>query len=542
MKPQNIFLVILLGLVIIYSTITATAQQTTNSDCKCSDEQHFLNGTCTNEEKSCFTELTPGIGFQPVCGCDGLTYSNECTASFYGIKNTTKGACLTSSGLIKCNFHSDCQAGICPDGSKFFQFLCDSGFCVKSMASELDCNNITSSSGACSTDKECPKGFCPNGQTYLAYSCLNGQCNQINYFADPCFDISSSPSSGQIRLNKNFNGIWKARLTKPAKTSSSSTSGSNDCVICAQLFPVCNSDEVLIPQNCNECANCSEKSNSVKSPEPPQPLKPTLFHIDDGFKGSRILTLNLCVKDGLLDGTITQNGVVENSQIIFQDLISANEVSILIEQGSKIILKLTGSRALSGTFSDGHTFEARKTSSLKRCSRSTSGGTSPCSPKGNCRGKNGKELNCPNGTFCSGLPAYGCYPPNCPVPVCCSYGTRIKTTGEEKNIAAIKKGDLVISDENKPVKVIKTSKVEVKDHNVLKIKLNDATILEISPNHPIGDGRLFKDLMIGDKIDSRMVVETNLIPYKYKYTYDILPDSKSGNYYANGVFIGSTLK
>jgi hypothetical protein len=33
-----------------------------------------------------------------------------------------------------------------------------------------------------------------------------------------------------------------------------------------------------------------------------------------------------------------------------------------------------------------------------------------------------------------------------------------------------------------------------------------------------------------------------IVPYGHPYTYDILPASKSGTYFAAGVLIGSTLK
>ncbi len=118
----------------------------------------------------------------------------------------------------------------------------------------------------------------------------------------------------------------------------------------------------------------------------------------------------------------------------------------------------------------------------------------------------------------------------------------IRTVTAEKKISNLKVGDIVLSDNGKPVRIAKITKVEAKNHKVMKIKFNDGTSFEGSAEHPTADGRLFKDLKTGDKIDGRTVVETKLIPYKYSHTYDILPDSKTGNYYANGVLIGSTLK
>ncbi len=125
---------------------------------------------------------------------------------------------------------------------------------------------------------------------------------------------------------------------------------------------------------------------------------------------------------------------------------------------------------------------------------------------------------------------------------CLSLDTKIKTTEIKKRISDIQEGDIVLSDAEKPAKVIKIAKVKVADHKLLRVLLNDGTVLELSPGHPTADGRKFNDLKKGDELDGRSVVKTSIVPYGYDYTYDILPDSKTGNYYANGVLIGSALK
>jgi len=66
-------------------------------------------------------------------------------------------------------------------------------------------------------------------------------------------------------------------------------------------------------------------------------------------------------------------------------------------------------------------------------------------------------------------------------------------------------------------------------------------VLEISGVHPTADGRTFADLHSGDDLDGVRVVGASVIPYAHDATYDILPDSDTGTYFAAGVLIGSTL-
>jgi Kazal-type serine protease inhibitor domain len=39
--------------------------------------------------------------YKPVCGCDGITYSNGCYAYVAGIKSYTQGACDGSGGEVR---------------------------------------------------------------------------------------------------------------------------------------------------------------------------------------------------------------------------------------------------------------------------------------------------------------------------------------------------------------------------------------------------------------------------------------------------------
>ena len=353
-----------------------------------------------------------------------------------------------------------------------------------------------------------------------------------------------------------------------------SYSSSSECIICTQVIPNCSSNEILVPQTCNDCAHCVSTSSTSSSGCPQvqtdcagepfgckssfgiydpkickcvcpdsQSSSGDLITLNKKFSGvwksSKIIILKLCAKNNKLEGTVNITGDIENGIIVSQNIISNKEIDISTNSGKSLKLILIDARHLNILFS-GQTFELRKTRPSKNCSSANSG--KDCSPKGSCHGENGGKLSCPPGTKCSGLPAYGCYPPGCPVPICLSPDTKIKTDGVQKRIADIREGEIVLTDHGKAVRVKKISKTQVKNHKILKVLLSDGTVLEISPGHPTADGRKLKELKMGDILDGRMVVETKFIPYIYSHTYDILPDSKTGHYYANGVLIGSSLK
>jgi hypothetical protein len=64
----------------------------------------------------------------------------------------------------------------------------------------------------------------------------------------------------------------------------------------------------------------------------------------------------------------------------------------------------------------------------------------------------------------------------------------------------------------------------------------------MSPGHPTADGRTLSDVTRGEDLAGVRVLAREVIPYLHPFTYDILPDSDSGTYFASGVLVGSTLK
>ena len=47
---------------------------------------------CIDESQVCLTCACPAV-FDPVCGCDGVTYGNSCEAGIKGLTSYTAGAC-----------------------------------------------------------------------------------------------------------------------------------------------------------------------------------------------------------------------------------------------------------------------------------------------------------------------------------------------------------------------------------------------------------------------------------------------------------------
>jgi hypothetical protein len=79
-------------------------------------------------------------------------------------------------------------------------------------------------------------------------------------------------------------------------------------------------------------------------------------------------------------------------------------------------------------------------------------------------------------------------------------------------------------------------------HHVRRIRLASGAVLDVSAGHPTADGRSFADLRSGGELGGVTIVGAETVPYDFPYTYDILPASDTGTYFAEGVLIGSTLR
>lgn len=130
---------------------------------------------------------------------------------------------------------------------------------------------------------------------------------------------------------------------------------------------------------------------------------------------------------------------------------------------------------------------------------------------------------------------------------CLASNTKISTPQGETPVTQLKEGDAVWSiDKNgKKIssKLIKITSITVSSsHKVSHLILFDGRELYVSPEHPTTMGNIVTNLKVGNSYDNSIVKSNLLISYWDNKTYDILPDSDTSYYWANGILMGSTLK
>jgi len=132
-------------------------------------------------------------------------------------------------------------------------------------------------------------------------------------------------------------------------------------------------------------------------------------------------------------------------------------------------------------------------------------------------------------------------------PICLASNTEIDTPNGPLNVKDINAGTMVWSlngnGQRIATKVIRVSRTPAPiTHQVVHLALSDGREVWVSPNHPTADGRRAGELNSGDRYDGATVISADLVAYWDGFTYDLLPNSPTGSYWANGILLGSTLK
>ncbi len=128
--------------------------------------------------------------------------------------------------------------------------------------------------------------------------------------------------------------------------------------------------------------------------------------------------------------------------------------------------------------------------------------------------------------------------------VCANPDTLIATPEGERKISELKIGDWVYSvdhDQVVPVPLAAVKQRPARSHVVPQILLDNGQVLQISAGHPTADNRTFGELRVGDRLGELRIKAVELVTYEHDFTYDILPASDTGYYFAGGALIGSTL-
>jgi hypothetical protein len=129
-------------------------------------------------------------------------------------------------------------------------------------------------------------------------------------------------------------------------------------------------------------------------------------------------------------------------------------------------------------------------------------------------------------------------------PICLSAADRIATPNGLVPVSELRPGMLVWTIDagrrvTAPISVVGRTPAPF-GHRVVHVVLADGRAVVASPGHPTGDGRRIGELNPGDLLDGSLVATMELIPYSGD-TWDLLPMSSTGEYWADGVLLGSTL-
>lgn len=207
--------------------------------------------------------------------------------------------------------------------------------------------------------------------------------------------ITSSSSSGGVTISNGFTGEWKAKVVRQNNSSSSSgdistSSGAIVALRGGMSAPESSSGIIETEHGSSSGGSETESDHGSSSGDVGHGPNNPQGDSHGGDKGSKTISLKLCVVNNSLTGLIEQGGLINKGQIKSTTIISSNEVSVTIQdkngKSSNVNLKLVGDRQLLITFDSGVKAEGRKQNLFKACfagvrpQGSSSGGVNPKSP------------------------------------------------------------------------------------------------------------------------------------------------------------------
>ena len=133
-----------------------------------------------------------------------------------------------------------------------------------------------------------------------------------------------------------------------------------------------------------------------------------------------------------------------------------------------------------------------------------------------------------------------------PCPICLAAATLIATPTGDIRVTDIEPGMLVWTatpdGQRVAAPVIEIGSMAVPPgHLMVHLRLADGRELLASPGHRTSDRRPLGSLAAGDEVDGSKVTLWELVPYGGARTYDLLPAGPTGQYWANGILLSSTL-
>lgn len=131
-------------------------------------------------------------------------------------------------------------------------------------------------------------------------------------------------------------------------------------------------------------------------------------------------------------------------------------------------------------------------------------------------------------------------------PICLAEGTLIDTPAGTVPVERLREGAAVWTADDSgrrtAAAVVKVAMTAVPiSFEVLEVRMDDGRAVTASPGHPTAERRPLSEYRAGDTLDGALVIGADLVSYDGTATYDLLPGSSTGLYWADGILLMSTL-